>query len=83
MQHQLLELFKVPSIGCCLPCYPLHKVQASLLSHSDSLQVYTLAMQARVVERPHCCFHLLQTKHGACVRQRVTLTVKMSLSIHD
>lgn len=42
-----------------------------LLSRSDSLQVYTLAMQVRGVERQqHCCFHHhrchhLQTGHGA------------------
>lgn len=53
------------------PCYPLHKVLTFLLSRSDSLQVYTLAMQVRGVERQQrCCFHHhrchhLQTGHGA------------------
>lgn len=48
-----------------LPCYPLHKVLASLLSHSDSLQVYTLAMRVRVEGRPHCCYPLHLTGRGA------------------
>lgn len=56
------------------PCCPLHKVLTFLLSRNDSLQVYTLAMQVKEVERQqrscfhHHCFrcHHLQTGHGAC-----------------
>ncbi len=46
---------------------------AFLLCRNDSLQVYTLAMQVRGVERQlrsrfhhHCHCHHLQTGHGAC-----------------
>lgn len=65
------------------PCSPLHKVLTFLLSRSDSLQVYTLAMQVREVERQqHCCSHHhyyyhhhrcrphLQRGHEACRKRK-------------